>query len=148
MNKIINKFLLTGDKVMNEYHLRKSRFTYSVFGLFTKHREKIQKFRGRGNLKHLYRKELNIAGFAHDAAYFDSKDLAKRTISDKVLKDRAYEIAKNPKDNGYQRALASMVYRFFDKKTGSGASVNEELAEELFEPVIMKFKRRKVYARF
>ena len=70
--------------------------------------------------------------------------MAKRTISDKILKDRAYEIAINPKYDGYQRVLANMVYKFFDKKTGSGAgaSVNEELAQELHKPVIQKLKRR------
>ena len=63
----------------------------------TKHHERIQKFSERDNLKHLYRNELGKACFAHDAAYFDSKDLSNRTISDKILKDRAYEIAKNCK---------------------------------------------------
>ena len=64
------------------------------------------------------------------------------------MKDRAYEISKNRNYDGYQRALASMVYKFFEKKTGSGISVNEQLAKELHTPVIKKFKRRKVYARF
>ena len=64
------------------------------------------------------------------------------------MKDRAHEIAKNCGYDGYQRALASMIYKFFDKKTGLGASVNEQLAEELHKPVTKKFKRRKVYARF
>ena len=63
------------------------------------------------------------------------------------MKDRAYEIDRNRKYDEYQRA-SSMVYMFFDKKTGSGVSVNEQLAEELHKPVIKKFKRRKVYARF
>ena len=112
MKKIINKFLLTGDKFMPEFHLKQPGFTYSACGLFTKHRERIQKFRETGDLKHLYRTELDKACFAHDAAYFDSKDLAKRTISDKSLKDRAYEIARNRGYDGYQRALASMVYKF------------------------------------
>ena len=57
---------------------------------------RVQKFREKGNLKHIYRNELDKACFAHDAAYSDSKDLAKRTVSDKILKDRAYEIAINP----------------------------------------------------
>ena len=64
------------------------------------------------------------------------------------MKDRAYEVARNHKYDGYQRALASMVYKFFDKKTGLGVSVNEQLVEELHKPVIEKFKRRKFYARF
>ena len=101
-----------------------------------------------GNLKHLYRYLLDKACFAHDRTYSDSKDSGKRTISDKNLKDRAYEIARNRGYDGYQRALASMVYKFFDKKTGSRISVNEQLVEELHNPVIKTFKRRKVYARF
>ena len=127
MNKIVNKFLLARDKFMRELHLRQPEYIYSCCGLFNKHRERIKKF-----------KEI------HDAAYSDSKGLAKRTVSDKVLKDRAYEIAINPKYNGYQRGLA---YKFFEKKTGSGASVNEELAEELHKPVIKIFKRGTVHMR-
>ena len=64
--------------------------------------------------------------------------LTKRTISDKILKDRAYEIVINPKYDGYERGLASMVYKVFDKKIGSGVSVNEELAQELHKPLIQK----------
>ena len=81
------------------------------------------KFREPGYVKHLYRNELGKACFVHDAAYSDSKDLTKRTTSDKIFKDSAYD--------GYQRALASMVYKFFRKKTGSGVSVNEQVTEEL-----------------
>ena len=77
MNKIINKFLLTDYKYMPELHLKQPGFTHSVCGPFTKHRERIQKFREICNLKHLYKYELNKACFAHDAAYPDSKDLAK-----------------------------------------------------------------------
>ena len=141
MNKIINKFLLTGDKFMPELHLKQPGFTDSACGPFTKHCERIQKFRETGNLKHLYRNELDKACFAHDAAYSDSKDLAKRTISDKILKDRAYETARNWKYNEYQGALESMVCKIFDKKTGSGVSVNEQLAAELHKSLTKKFKR-------
>ena len=76
------------------------------------------------------------------------KDLAKGIISDKILRVRAYEIAKNRNCDGHQRALASMVYMFFDKKTGSGINVNEQLAKELHKPVFKKIKEKKVYARF
>ena len=69
-------------------------------------------------------------------------------ISDKILKGRDYEIARNRNYDGCQRALASMIYKSFDKETGSRISVNEQLAEELQKPVIKKHKRRKVYARF
>ena len=82
---------------MPELHLKQSGFTYSTCGPFTKHHEKIQKFRETCNWKDLYRNELDRACFAHDVAYSDSKDLTKRTISDKILKSRAYEIARNHK---------------------------------------------------
>ena len=131
MNKIINKFLLTGDKFMPRLHLKQPGFTYSACGPFSKHRERIQKFRKTGNLEHLYRNEVDKTCFAHDAAYSDSKDLAERTISDKILKDKPYEIAGNRGYDGYQRALVSMVYKFFDKKTRSWISANEQLSEEL-----------------
>ena len=85
----------------------------------------------KSNLKYLYRNELDKACFVHDAAYFDSKDLAIRTISDKILEDGAYEITRNCKYDGYQRVLASMVYKFFYNKSGSGISVEEQLAQEL-----------------
>ena len=77
---------------------------------------------------------------ADDAAYSDGKDLAKRTISDKILKNREYEIARNRKYDGYQRALTSIIYKCFDKKAGSGVSVNEQLAEECDKPVFKKIK--------
>ena len=76
MNKIINKFLLNGDKFMPELHLKQPGFTYRACGPFTKHREWIQKFRETVNLKHLYRNELDKACFAHDAVYSDSKEFA------------------------------------------------------------------------
>ena len=82
------------------------------------------------------RNKLDKACFAHDVAYSDSKNLAKRTISDKIFKNRVYEIARNRNYDENQRALASIVYKFFDKKSGSGISANEQLAEELQKPVI------------
>ena len=133
---------------MPQLHLKQPGFTYSACGPFTKHRERIQKFRETGNLKYLSRNELDKACFVHNAAYSDSNDLAKRTILDKILKDRAYEIARNCGYGGYQRALAGMVHKIFDKETGSRISVNEWLAKELHNTVIKIFKRRKVYARF
>ena len=85
--------------------------------------ERNQKFRETVNLKHLYRKELDKVCFYRDAAYSDSKDLAKKTISDKILKDRAYETARNCQYDEHQRALASMVNKCFERKTRSGVSV-------------------------
>ena len=98
--------------------------------------------------KHFYINKLDKACFAHDAAYSDSRNLAKRTISDKILKDKANEIARNRKYDGNEGAIASMVYKVFDKRTRSGVCVNQQLAEELHKPVIKKVKRRKVYVRF
>ena len=94
---------------------------------------------------------MDKACFAHDTAYSKYRSLEKRTISDKILKDRAYEIANNPKYDGYQRGLASMVYKFFEKKSkGSGIKneirENQQLASELHKPVIRKFKERKVHS--
>ena len=85
-------------------------------------------------------------------AYGDFKDLARRAASDKVLRDKTFNIAKNPKYDGYQRGLASMVYTFFDKKcTGSGINNNKQniqFAKELHKPIIKKFDKRKVYSSF
>ena len=81
-----------------------------------------------GDTNYIYRNELDKACFAHDAAYSDSKDLPKRTQSDEVLKNKAFAIANNPKYDGYQRGLASMVYKFFDKKS-KGAGIKNETKE-------------------
>ena len=84
-------------------------------------------------------------------AYGKAKDSVRRTQSDKVLRDKAFKIASDPKYDGYQRGLASMVYKFFDKKSsGSGVATepNYQLANELHRQIIRKFKRRKVYSSF
>ena len=93
--------------------------------------------------------------------YDEYKDLARRAASDKVLRDKAFDIAKNPKHDIYQRGLASMIYKFFNKKTPGGVIKNEikqnvrpldlamqQLAEESHKPIIRKFKKRKVYSSF
>ena len=123
---------------MPELHLRQPRSTYSACGPFTCFWNIMKQFKTL---------EKQLFQNIHDAAYSKSKDLARTTISEKFLKERASEIARNPKYEGHQRVLASMV-KCFDGKTGLAASVNEELAEELHKPVIKKFKRRRVYARF
>ena len=151
MNNIVNKFLLAGDKFMPEMHLKQPGFTYSACGPFTKTKEKIQKFKEIRDIKYIYRNELDKACFQHDMSYGDSKDLARRTASDKVLRDKAFNIASNPKYDGYQRRLDSVVYKFFDKKTsGSGVKSmsNHQLAEELQKSITRKFKIRKVYSLF
>ena len=135
MNNIINKFLLAGDKFMPEMHLRQPRFVYSTCGPFTRHKERINKFKQTGDTRYIYRNELDKACFQHDSAYADHKDLINRTKSDKVLRDKAYNIASNPKYDGYQRGLASMVYKFFDKKSMAGSGTIKPssliLADEL-----------------
>ena len=154
MNNIINKFLLAGDKFMPEMHLRQPRFVYSACGPFARHKERIKEFKRTGDTRYIYRNELDKACFQHDSAYADHKDLINRTETDKVLKGKAYDIASNPENDGYQRGLASMVYKFFDKKSlGSSfkklknatKSSSSILADELHKYVIRKFKKRKVY---
>ena len=117
MIDIINKFLLAGDKFMSEMHLRQPGFTYSACGPFNKNKKRIQKFKETGNSRYIYKSELDKACFQRDMAYGDFKDLAKRATADKVLRNKAFNIAKDPKYDGYQRELASMVYMFFDNKT-------------------------------
>ena len=116
MNNVINTFLLAGDKFMPEMHLRQPQFTYSACGPFIKHKQRIQKFKETGDTNYIYKNELDNACFAHDAAYSDSKGLIKRTVAGKTLKNRAFNIAKDKKYDGYQRGLASMVFKFFDSK--------------------------------
>ena len=117
MNEIVNKFLLAGDKFMPELHLKQPGFTYSACGPFTKNEERIEKFMQTGNTGFIYRNELEKVCFQHDMTYGKSKDLAKRTQSDKALRHKAFKIASDPKYDGYQRGLPSVVYKFFDKKS-------------------------------
>ena len=148
MNEIVNKVLLVGDKFMPEMHLKQPGFTYSACGPFTKNKERIEKFMQTGNTDFIYRNELDKACFQHNMAYGKSKNSIRRAQSDKVLKDKTFKIASNAKYDGYQRGVASMVYKFFDKKSkGSGFVTNEpnyQLANELHKPIIRKFKKRKV----
>ena len=134
---------------MPEMHLRQPQFVHSACGPFTRHKERIKEFKRTGDTRYIYRTELDKACFQHDSAYADHKDLINRTKVDKVLKDKAYNIASNPEYDGYQRGLASVVYKFFDKKsTGSGIASSSILADELHKPVIKKFNKRKVYSQF
>ena len=101
--------------------------------------------------KFIHRNELDKVFFQHDMSYGKSKDLTKKTQLNKVLKDKAFKIASDPKYDGYQRRLASMVYKFFDKKSSGSGIANEpnyQLANELHKPIIRKFKKRKVYSSF
>ena len=136
---------------MPEMHLKQPGFTYSACDPFTKNKERIDKFMQTGNTDFIYKNELDKACFQHDMAYGKSKDLIKRTQSDKVLKDKAFKIANNPNYDGYQRELASMVYKFFDKKSKGSGIINKpnyQLANELHKPIIRKFKKRKVFSSY
>ena len=92
----MNKSLLLGDKFMPEMHLKQPGFTYSTCGPFTKNKERIEKFMQTGNTDFIYKNELDKACLQHDMAYGKSKDLAKRTQPDKVLRDKAFKIASDP----------------------------------------------------
>ena len=99
-----------------------------------------------GNIYFIEKNELDKACFQQDMAYGKSKDLAKRTQSDKVLRDKAFKFASGPKCDSYQRGLASMVYKFFDEKSSGSCIVNEpnyQLANELHKPIIRRFKKEK-----
>ena len=104
-----------------------------------------------GNTDFIYKNDLDKACFQHDMAYGKSKDLARRTESDKVLRNKTFEIASDPKYDGYQRGLASVVCKFFDEKSSGGAikaQLNYQFANELHKQITRKFKRRKVYSSF
>ena len=160
MNKensdIINKFLLLGDKFMPEMHLWDPTVKeYSACDPFTRHQKRIDLFMKNGRLSHILKNRLDAACFQHESAYPKYKDRLNRKQSDTVLKNKALKIATDPKFNGYQIGLASMVYTFFNERTkGSGINLqanslnNEVLAEELHKPIIKNFKRRKVYSIF
>ena len=97
MNDIINKLLLTGDKFMPEMYLRQPGFTCSACGPFAKNKKRIKKFMRTGNTDFICKNELDKACFQHDMAYGKAKDLVRRTQSDKVLRDKAFNIASDPK---------------------------------------------------
>ena len=149
MHEIVNNFLLAEDKFMPEMHLRQPEFTYCACGPFTQNKEKIQKFKETRDSWYIFQNKLDKTSFQDDKPYGYFKDLAGRIASDKILHDKAFNIAKNPKHDGYQRGLASMVYKFFDKKSsGSGMKneniSNKELAEDLHKTIIRKFNKRNV----
>ena len=157
---------------MQQMHLKQPGFTYSTWGPFTKNKDRIQKFKETGDKSFIYKNQLDKGCFQHDMKYGDFKDLARRTASDKVLRDKAFNIAQNPRYDGYWWGIGS-VYNFFDKKSaslsdkplwGSGVNTHEndkikqsqhpldlathQSAEELHKPIIRKFEKRTVYSRF
>ena len=153
-NEQNRNFLLAGDKCMPEMHLKQLGFTYSTCRPFTKNKERIQKFKDTGDSSYIYKNELDKVCFQNDMAHGDFKDLKRRTFSDKFLGNKEFNIAKNPKYDEYEKGLASLVYRFFDKKSKGGGVVNNEikqnlqLGKEFHKPIIRNFKKRTVYSRF
>ena len=137
MNEIINKFLLAGAKFMPETHLKQPGFTYSACDPYRSILE-IQIIILKMNLIELVFSMIILFG--------KTKKLEKRAQSDNVLRDKAFKIAKNPKYDGYQRGSASMVYKFFDKKSSASGISNEpdcQLADEIHKPIIRKFFLKK-----
>ena len=99
----------------------------------------LHKRKKTGNTDFIHKNELDKVCFQHDMVYGKSKDLVKRIQSDKVLRDKAFKIANDPRYDGYQRGLASMVYKVFDKKSsgiGITNKLNYQLADELHKPII------------
>ena len=132
---------------------------WTACGPVTKSKERIQESKETGDSKYFYRNELDRTCFQHDMAYGDFKDLGKRAASDKLLRDKTFNIAKNPRYDGYERGLASMVYKCFDKKPaalanksakGRGVATLEtkQLTEEFYKPIIKNFEKRKVHSSF
>ena len=155
MNEIVNMFLLGGDKFMSETHLKQPGFTYSACGPFTrtKNKERIHKFKQTGNSRYIYQNELDKDRFQHDMAYGYCKDLTGRTVSNNILCGKAFNIAINRKDDGYQISLTSMFYILFDEKS-SGRTIknenvyNKKLADKLHKPIIRNFDKRKLQSSF
>ena len=139
MNEIVNKLLLAGD---NEMHLRQSVLT--CFLTISK-QKRMQTFKERGNSRYIYQNELYKTCFHYVMSSGGFKDLPRRTASDKILRHKAFNISENPKYDGYQHGIASMVYKFFDKKLSGIKNENissKELAEELHKPIIRQFKKQ------
>ena len=106
MNEIVNKFLLRRDKLMPEMHLREPGFRYSACG--TKTKQRMQKFKEIRDSRYSYKNELDKACFQDEMACGDFNELTRRTASDNILCDKAFNIAENAKYDGYQRGLASL----------------------------------------
>ena len=116
MNEIVNKFLLVGDKFMPEMHLKQPNFSYGACGPFAKNKERIEKFMQTGNTNYIHKNDLDKSCFQHNIAYGKFKDLAKRTQSDKVLRDKAFQIAEKKQNmmdikGDYLRWFASFLIK-------------------------------------
>ena len=100
---------------------------------------------------HIDRNDLDKDCFRHDMAYGKYKKLAKRTDPEKVSRDKSFKILGNPKMECYKRGLASLFYKFYDKKiavSGIQSMSNQQVTDELQKPIIRKVKWSKVYSSF
>ena len=142
-DSIINKFV---NNLPFELHLFDPVVgRYSACGPGTKHQDRIEKYIQTGDTSHIYKNELDKHCFYHDSAYDKHKDVSNRQVADKKLMDGAFAIASDQSKNGYERMLASMIYKFFDKKIQMGQGAKEDiLADELHKPIKHNFKRRRV----
>ena len=116
-------------------------------------KKELKKFKETWDSRYIDQNEFDKACFEHNMAYRDFKDWNRRTAADRVLYGKAFNIAENPKYDGYQRRLASVVYKFFDEKSSGNGIKNEnisnkQLAEELHKPIIRKFNKRKVLSPY
>ena len=113
----------------------------------------MKRIKEPGDLRYIYQNELDKACFQHDMAYKDFKNLNRKKASHKILLGKTFNIAKNPKYDGYRRGLASMVYNCFDNETsGSGVKSenisNKKLAEEWHKTSFIKSNKRQVHSLF
>ena len=115
MNEIVNKFLLVRDKFIPEMHIKLPGFTYCACGSFNKNKERVQNFKETGDTKYIYKNELDKTCFQHAMAYGDFKYLPKRTVLDKVLRDKGFEIASNPNLMHIKEVLLLLFINFLIK---------------------------------
>ena len=116
MNEIVNKFLSAGDKIYTWNALKAAWIYLYGYGSFPKNKERIQKAKETGESWYIYQSKLGKARLSSWQASGDFKNSTRRTVSDQILRYKAFNIVRNPKYDGYQRGLASMVYKSFDKK--------------------------------
>ena len=127
MNEKVNKFLLAGDKFMSEMCLGQLGFTFSAYGPVTINKKGIKKFKETGDSKYIHQEESDKCCFQHNMSYEEFKVSNRRTFADKLLQNKTFNIAKDPKFDGYQHGLISMVYKFLKKNSGSGIK-NENIS--------------------
>ena len=119
----------------------------------TKTKKKKNNFKETGDSRYIYQKGLDKTYFQHDMAYGDFTNLLRKTASDKVLCNKAFNISINSKYDGYQRGLASMVYKIYDKKSSGGGIKdekvpNQQLVEELQKRIDKTIGKGKVCSSF